>query len=115
MGELFRKIRKVVSEAKVDPEDVISFGKAATDNENLQNLKARFEKIIKMSGFDKSLRRVNIIGYGKMIAYYGDAREATRFEEWANKQFGSTKLNVIYKDLSVGESKAGVIFDFTRM
>jgi hypothetical protein len=112
MGELFRKIRKVMNEAKVDPEDIISFGKVAT---SFQNLKARFEKIIKMSGFDKSLRRVNSIGHGKMIAYYGDAREATRFEEWANKQFQSTKLNVIYKDLSVGESKAGVIFDFTRM
>ena len=115
MGELFRKISKVMNESKVSPEDIVSFGKAATDNENLQNLKARFEKIVKLSGFDKSLRRVNIIGYGKMIAYYGDAKEASRFEEWANKQFRNTKLNVIYKDLSVGESKAGVIFDFTRM
>ena len=115
MGELFRKIRKVVNEEKVDPKDIVSFGKAATDNENLQNLKQRFERIIRLSGFDKSLRRVNIIGYGKMIAYYGDAREASRFEDWANKQFRNTKLNVIYKDLSVGESKAGVIFDFTRM
>lgn len=115
MGELFRKISKVMNESKVSPEDIVSFGKAATDNENLQNLKARFEKIVKLSGFDKSLRRVNIIGYGKMIAYYGDAKEASRFEKWANKQFRNTKLNVIYKDLSVGESKAGVIFDFTRM
>lgn len=115
MGELFRKIRKVVNEEKVDPKDIVSFGKAATDNENLQNLKQRFEKIIRSSGFGKSLRRVNVIGYGKMIAYYGDAREASRFEDWANKQFRNTKLNVIYKDLSVGESNAGVIFDFTRM
>jgi len=115
MGELFRKISKVMNESKVSPEDIVSFGKAATDNENLQNLKARFEKIVKLSGFDKSLRRVNVIGYGKMIAYYGDDKEAKEFEKWANKQFRNTKLNVIYKDLSVGESKAGVVFDFTRM
>lgn len=115
MGDLFKKIRRVVNEAKVDPEDIISLGKAATDNEGLQKLKERFEKIVKMSGFNKSLRRVNVIGFGKLIAYYSDAEEAKKFEAWANKQFQNTKLNVIYKDLTVGESKAGIIFDFTRM
>lgn len=113
--KMFNKIRKVLNEQKVDFKDLKSLGdsigKTATSNE----IKKRFEKIIRMSGFSKSLRRVNATGFLKMIAYYSDDVEAKEFAKWANKQFRNTKLIVVYKDLSVGESKAGVIFDFTRM
>lgn len=115
MSRTFQKIRDVINESKVNSSDVVAFGKAATNNENLNDLKKRFEKIIKLSGFYKSFKRVNVIGYGKIIAYYGDAREAKKFEEWSNKQFKNTKLIVVYKDLHVGESRAGIIFDFNRM
>ena len=112
MGELFRKIRKVMNEAKVSPEEIAPFSETRA---SFKKLIQRFEKIIKLSGFYKSFEKVNSIGHSKMMAYFSDDVEAKKFEEWANKQFHDTKLNVIYKDLSVGESKAGVIFDFTRM
>ena len=113
--KMFNKIKKVLNEQKVDSKDMDAFRKAAVDNENLQNLKSRFEKIIRTSGFNKSLRRVNILGWAKMIAYYTDAQEAKKFEHWARSEFKNTKMIITYKDLSVGKSKAGVIFDFTRM
>jgi hypothetical protein len=115
MGNLFRRIKKIVNESKVDPKDIVSFGNSATDNENLQNLRLKFEKIIKSSKFHKSLLRVNVIGFAKLIAYFSDSSEAKKFEEWAIKQFKNTKLLIIYKTLTVGESRAGVIFDFAKM
>lgn len=115
MDNLFRRIKRIVNESKVDPKDIVSFGKSATDNEDLNNLKSRFEKIIRTSGFDKTFLRVNVIGFAKLIAYFSDSVESKKFEEWATKQFRNTKLSVIYKTLTVGKSRAGVIFDFTKM
>jgi len=112
---MFNKIKKVLNEQKVDFKDLKSLGdsigKTATSNE----IKKKFEKIIRMSGFSKSLRRVNAIGFLKLIAYYTDAQEAKKFEQWARSEFKSTKMIITYKDLSAGESKAGVIFDFSRV
>jgi len=116
---LFRRVKSILWESSVKSDDILSMGKAmekaAIDNEELSELKGRFEKIIRSSGHGESLRRINIIGFAKLIAYYEDAREARRFAEWSEKNFKNTKLSVTYKDLHVGASKAGVIFDFTRM
>lgn len=112
---LFRRVKSILGESSVKSDDILSMGKAANDNEKLNELKGRLERIIRSSGHGESLRRINTIGFAKLIAYYGDAREARRFAEWSEKNFKNTKLSVTYKDLHVGASKAGVIFDFTRM
>jgi hypothetical protein len=112
MGDLFKKIRRVVNEEKVDSSLISPFGEVRAP---FKSLFKRFEMIIRLSGFSKSYKKVNSIGHSKMMAYYSDAEEAKKFEKWAKKQFQNTKLNVIYKDLDVNDSKAGIIFDFTRM
>lgn len=109
--KMFNKIRKVLNEQKVDPKDIDAFLKAAIDNESPTNIKFRFEKIIRTLGFDKSLLKVNTLGWAKVIAYYADAQEAKKFEQWAKSEFKSTKMIITYKDLSAGKSEAGVIFD----
>lgn len=112
---LFRRVKSILGESSVKPDDVVALGKASTDNEKLEALKSRFERIIRSSGHGESLRRTNVIGFGKLIAYYGDEREARRFAVWSERNFRSTKLKVTYKDLHVGASRAGVIFDFGGM
>ena len=76
--KMFNKIRKVLNEQKVDPKDIDAFLKAAIDNESPTNIKFRFEKIIRTLGFDKSLLKVNTLGWAKVIAYYADAQEAKK-------------------------------------
>lgn len=114
MTDVLKTIKNLMKES-VKPEDVVALGKAATDNENLKDLQDRLEEILKSSGHGTTLRKVVVIGFGRLIAYYEDDEEARRAEEWTSKEFRNTKLRTTFKSLSVGRSKAGVIFDFTRM
>lgn len=115
MGELFKKIRRVLNEEKVDPSVITSLTDPSTFTAETEKLKSRFEKIVRTSGFGKSFIRVNMIGHAKMMIYYSDDNEAKKFESWAKKEFANTKVGISYKDLSADHSKAGVIFDFNRI
>jgi hypothetical protein len=115
MGDLFKKIRRVVNEEKIDPKLLVSLTDPSTFTAETEKLKSGFEKIVKTSGFGKSFNRVNMIGHGKMMVYYSDADEAKKFESWAKKEFANTKVGISYKDLSVDHSNAGVVFDFNRV
>lgn len=115
MGEFLGKIKKIISEDYMNPEFIVSMGDFAKDDNLFRDSKKKLEKIIRSSGFGKSLKKINTIGAAKWIVYFSDDEEAKRIEKWLNDKLKNTKVNINYKDLSTNGYTAGIVLDFTRM
>lgn len=115
MGEFIGKIKRIISEDYMDPDFIASMRDFANDDNLFRDSKNKFEKIIRSSGFGKSLQKINSIGAAKWIVYFSDDQEAKKAEKWLREKLKNTKVNIFYKDLSTNGYKAGIVLDFTRI
>jgi len=116
MSSLLKVARKMFLESR--QEDMVKdFVFNLTDGSpgGNKDIISSLEKLIREMGFGESLRRISFIGSSRLIVYYGDDREARELHDGMRKMLRETKLKVTYKDLHVGASRAGVIFDFGGM
>lgn len=114
MSSSLRVARRIFFEASKD-ELVKDFIANLMDIERNVEINSSFEKLMREMGFGNSLRKVNFIGSRKLIAYFGDDEEARRLYDEMRRILKDTKVRTTYKDLDVGRSKAGLIFDFTKI
>lgn len=115
MGKFLGIIKKIISEDHMDPDFVVSMKDFATDDNLFRDSKKRLEKSIRLSGFGKSIEKINSIGAAKWIVYFSDDQEAKKAEKWLREKLKNTKVNIFYKDLSTNGFTAGIVLDFTRV